>query len=373
MHAFACLVNPAQCAATTVAKASLGQLFSLLTSWVVSSVGWLLHSMAGVLNATGEATSVVHAANPEFTALLRVSPVLLLISLLLATLHSVRRGDAATLWRSFLAVAPACVAAIVLARPLAGVVLAGVDALCGVAGSTVPSGVASLSGALAALSIAPTPGFGVFLLATLVVVGGVLLWCELVVRTVILSLLLVLVPVLVPLAAIPAMRRVAGRLAETFLVVAFSKFFIVVTLALGLSELTSGRATTVITGAVTLALASATPFVVLRLIPTMESSAMHGVDGLRQRATRAAATVPSSPAGLAVAAVLPDAPLPGPPERAEDWGIPMWEPDPNGNWELPPLDGEPPPPPVGLPTLRRGHVVYGSDEIGPTIGWHFDE
>jgi hypothetical protein len=118
-------------------------------------------------------------------------------------------------------------------------------------------------------------------------------------------------------------------------------------------------------------LASLTPFVILRLIPLVEQSALHGVEGLRQRATRAVAAAPSSPVGVAVAALAPDVAPPPPPQRAEDWGIPMWEPGPD--IEMPPFEGEQPPPPVGEPQLRSGHVAYRTDDMGPVIGWHFDE
>ncbi len=373
MHTLVCLVSPAQCAATSIAKASLGDLFGALTAWVLSSVGWLLHATATVLNATGEPASIARAASPEFVALLSVAPILLLVSLLVATLHSLRHGDMGALWRSFLGVAPGCVVAIAIARPVATTLLEAVNELCTTAGSTVPAGEVAIGRALSSLGGAATPGFGLFVLSGLVVLGGVLLWCELVVRAVVLTLLIVLVPVIVPLAAIPAMRRIGWRLAETFVAVAASKFLIVVTLALGLSEVSAGGATTVITGAVTLGLASASPFVILRLIPFVESSALHGVEGLRQRATRTVATAPSSPAGAVVAALAPDAPLPGPPERPEDWGIPLWEPGPDPDWEMPSFEGEPPPPPVGEPILRTGHAVYTSDAGGPVIGWHFDD
>ncbi|MBW4030036.1 MAG: hypothetical protein HIU57_05065 [Acidobacteria bacterium] len=371
MHSLLCLLNPVGCATTSLAKASLGDLFGALTGWVLSSVGWLLRTTATVLNATGEPASITRAATPEFLALASLSPVLLLISLLVSSLHSLRHGDLAALWRNFLGVAPACVFAVVAARPLASLFLRMVDQLCTTAASNVGTGERAVSHALAGLTVASTPGFALFLLAGLVVVGGLLLWCELVVRAVVLTLLIVLVPVIAPLAALPAMRRVGWRLAETFAAVALSKFLIVVTLALGLGELSGGGATTVITGAVTLALASLTPFVVLRLIPLVEQSALHGVEGLRQRATRAVAAAPSSPAGMAVAAMAPDVAMPPAPERAEDWGIPMWPPGPD--IEMPPFDGEPPPPPVGEPRLRTGHVAYSSDDLGPVIGWHFDE
>ncbi|HEY5303240.1 MAG TPA: hypothetical protein VIJ86_04205 [Acidimicrobiales bacterium] len=371
MHALSCFLNPVSCATTSVAKASLGDLFGALTSWVLSSVKWFLSATAGVLNATGEPSSIVRAATPEFMTLTALSPILLLIALLISTLHSLRHGDASSLWRSFLGIAPVCVLAVVAARPLALLVLEAVNQLCTAASSSVGGGEITLSRDLATLSVASTPGFGVFVLAILVVIGGVLLWCELVVRAVVLTLLIVLVPVVMPLSAIPAMRRVGWRLAETFFAVALSKFLIVVTLALGLSELTGSGATTIITGAVTLVLAAGAPFVILRLIPIIEHSALNGLDGLRQRATRAAAAAPSSPVGAAVAALGPNIEMPGPPERPEDWGIPMWE--PGLDIEMPNQDVETPPAPVGEPRTRSGHVAYYTDEGGPVVGWHFDE
>jgi hypothetical protein len=371
MHTFMCFLSPVSCATRSLAKATLGDLFSALTSWVLSSVQWFLHATGVVLNATGEPGSIVAAATPEFTTLTVVSPVLLLVALLISTFHSLRHGDASSLWRSFLGVAPLCVFAIVAARPLATVILEAVNQLCATASASVGVGEKSVGRDLVALSATTVPGFGVFVLAVLVVIGGVLLWCELVIRAVVLTLLIVLVPVVMPLAAIPALRRAGWRLVETFLVVAMSKFLIVVTLALGLSELTGSGATTIITGAVTLVLASATPFVILRLVPIVEHSAVSGLEGLRQRATRAAASAPSSPVGAALAALGPEPIVPGPPERPEDWGIPMWEPGPDV--EMPDQDVETPPPPIGEPRTRPGHVAYYSDDMGPVIGWHFDE
>lgn len=373
MHSLMCFLNPVGCATTSLAKASLGDLFGALTAWILTSVGWLLRATAMVLDSAGQPATIVRAATPEFMALATLSPLLLLISLLVSTLHSLRHGDPVGLWRNLLGVAPACVFGVVAARPLASLFLRMVDQLCATAGSTVGSGERAVSHALTGLTTTATPGFALFVLAALVVLGGVMLWCELVVRAVVLTLLIVLVPVIVPLAALPAMRRVGWRLAETFVAVALSKFLIVVTLALGLSELTGGGATTVITGAVTLALASLTPFVILRLVPVVEQSALHGVEGIRQRGVRAAAVAaaPGSPVAVAVGALASDVEVPSAPERAEDWGIPMWT--PGRDVEMPPLDAQTPPPPVGEPRLRGGHVAYSSDDMGPVIGWHFDE
>lgn len=367
-----CLFNPGGCLTSTLARSTLGDLFNALTSWVLSSVQWLLGAVGDALASASESSTVVNAATPEFTSLVVLAPLLMVTGLLVATLQALRHGDASSLWRVYLGVAPASVLAIALARPLAALSLEAVNQLSNAASANAVSHEAGLITAFAAVSSSTlVPGFGLFLLAVAVVAGSWLLWCELIVRTVVLTLLLVCVPIIVPLSTFPALRRLGWRLAETFFAVAVSKFFIVVALALGLDELQGSSATQVITGAVTLLLATGAPFILLRLIPFVEQSALHNLEGLRQRATRAVQNAPSSPAGGAVRAVMPVPPLPEPPVRPVDLGLEMWE--GGAEMAMPPLDGEPPPPPIGEPQLRGGHVAYHLDEFGPVVGWHFDE
>ena len=168
------------------------------------------------------------------------------------------------------------------------------------------------------------------------------------------------------------MRRLGWRLGETFVAVAVSKFAIVITLVLGLNELTGSSATAVITGAVTLLLATATPYLVLRVVPFLEQSALHQFDGLRSRATRAAATT-TSVAGRAAGAMTPERARPVPANAAGRLGSRNLA--GIGESPMPPLnpDTPAPPPPIGKPRLRGGHVAYGRDDVGPVVGWHFDE
>ena len=49
----------------------------------------------------------------------------------------------------------------------------------------------------------------------------------------------------------------------------------------------------------------------------------------------------------------------------------MWEGTPET--PMPEVTGTKLPPPIGTPTLRGGHVAYRTDEMGPVVGWHFDE
>ena len=127
-------------------------------------------------------------------------------------------------------------------------------------------------------------------------------------------------PVVVPLATFPSLRRIGWRLAETFITVAASKFIIVITLVLGLDELTGSSATEIIAGAVTLLFAACTPYLVLRVVPIIEQSALHQFDGLRSRATRAVTNAPSSPAAQVVRSMAPDVRCPNRQKRVPTSG-----------------------------------------------------
>ena len=363
-----CLLNPATCAAGLVAHATLGDLFNALTNWVVDSVHWILTSAGAVLATTTDPTTVTNAVTPLYATLTTLSPILMLLGLMVATFSALRHGDPSSLWRSYLGVAPACVAAIALARPLAALTLRAVNDVSSTAAASVATRETTLANDLHNI-VGSVPGFGLFLLAVAVVVGSWFLWCEMVVRVVVLALLLVLVPIVAALSTFPSLRRVGWRLAETFVAVAASKFLIVIALVLGLDELTGSSATRVVAGAVTLVLAALTPFVLLRVVPVMEQSALHHVEGLRQRlshgARRAAMGTMNASAMLA-----PEA-MPVAPTTPEDLGFGMWEGD--GELELaPPYEG-PVKAPVGVPRRRGGHVAYTKDDMGPVVTWHFDE
>ena len=365
-----CILHPLSCVTHAAASTVVSGFFNSLTNWILNSVGWFLTTAGAVLNSATEPTTVIRSATTEFNVLINLSPGLLMLGLLVATLQAVRHGDAASLWRVYLGVAPACVLGIFLARPFASLILEAVNQLSSSAASTVIDRQTELSNALTSVA-GVAPAFALFVLAIAVVIGSWLLWCELIIRAVILTLLLVLVPVIVPLATFPAGRRLGWRLAETFLAVAVSKFLIVITLALGFDELLGNSATQVITGALTLILASLSPYLLLKVIPFVETAALHNLEGVRSRLTKSVTNIPSSPLAQAARAILPDAPMPVPEERPEDLGLGMWEGGPEA--PMPVSNGVKSPPPIGTPTPRGGHVAYRTDEMGPVVGWHFDE
>ena len=324
--------------------------------------------MGSWLSATSDPKVVTTAAGPVFEALLFVAPFVALCALCANVLTGLRRLDGPGLARDAALMTPLIVVGVFLARPFATLILHVVDALCSGASAGATKALSQLTLQATTLPSA-IPAFGALLLAIAEVIGAVLIWFELIIRNAVLSLLLCLAPVVFASALWAPLRRLAVRLIETFVAVALTKFVVVVALALGVTAAQSSSATVVLTGIAVVFLAILSPFTLMRVVPLLELSAVHSLEGIRQRATsgvRRAAGVASS----GVARMKPDV-TPGPPLPREDLGLEDWEPGPE--IEFPPLGGTPPPPPVGEPQLRTGKVAYFRDRFGPVMGWHFDE
>jgi hypothetical protein len=362
-----CALNPATCAATAVGEGIVHSLFATLVSWVAASMDWVYGQLAGFLARTSDPATIGSVALPEFRRLLLVAPVVATCAALVTVLSALRRGDGEMMVREVALAAPIIVIGIGAAPALATLALRAVDELCAVAAP----GAASVVGAIATrVDEVPSgvPGFGLLVLDGAGVLGAVLLWFELVVRDAVLALLLALSPVAFAAALWRPARRLAWRLVETFLAAALAKFVVVVALSMGAMALAHGTGFVVVTGVAVVLLAALAPFAVLRLVPLLELSAIHAVAGLRQAATGAARHGARVAASAAGGFPVPD-PAPEPPR--EDLGLEEWPASPEPT--MPDRVGEAPEAPVGQPALRTGHAVLRRDEMGPVLGWHFDE
>jgi hypothetical protein len=364
----ACLVEPIFCVAHTVVSSTTSSIFGGVVNWVAGSSAWAWHELGSFLAASSSPSVVTATARPEFTALLVVAPMVAVCALLGNVLSSLRRGEASSLVHDVAFTTPLLILAIVSAFPFANLILTVVNALCDSAAVNAAAVIGKLTTA-ASVFPASTPGFAELLLDFAGVIGALVLWFELVLRNAVLALLLCLSPIVFAAAVWQPVRKLAVRLVETFIAVAVSKFVVVVALALGASATQSSSGEVVITGIAIVLLATFTPFALLRIVPLVELSALHAMDGMRQRAvsaTRRAATM----AGSAATGMSPTA-MPQPPSTPDDLGLDDWP----GGPELP-LPERPdvrPEPPVGEPTVRGGRVAHLRDHLGPVIGWHFDE
>ncbi len=368
MSLLTCLGSPLLCAGGALSSLSVNGFFNGLAGWVGGSLSWLYDTLGNLVNSPSDAPRIVASASAEYHALLLVAPFVTLLALLSNVIGGLTHGDLGRVLRSALVSVPLVATATLVAPGLAELILQLANALSSVAAVPLGPALRTLVGRSA---FGGMPGFGVLVVALLAAIGGFLLWCDLVVRAVILALLLALSPLVIPLAVVGSLRRLVARLLESFVALALAKVVIVVTLSLGVHELASGWVIAVVTGAVSVLLAALTPFVVLRVVPLLEHSTIHSLEGLRRRSAQAVVDAPSSPAGRVISASLPVPPEPGPPERAEDFGIPMWD---DGEFEVPVASGGTPgEPPVLPPTFRKGRFHVGRDRMGPTLFWHWDD
>jgi hypothetical protein len=363
-----CVVDPLTCVGTSVGSSVLQTALSTFVGWMADASAWVWGQLGDVLTQASGPAVVTTAAGTEYQTLLVLAPLVALCALVANVLGSLRRADGGAILRDLLIAVPVLALAAVSAIPLATLVLAITNGLCSVALANASASITHVASEVALIP-AGTPGLAEVTLDFAAIAGAIILWFELVIRNAVLALLLCLSPLVFASAIWAPLRRTAVRLVETFVALALSKFVVVVALALGLSAASSSAPSVIVTGIATVLLATLMPYVLLRMVPFLENSAVGALEGVRQRAQGAVERgVKAATSGIANA--MP-ADVPGPPERSEDLGLEWW---PSSEWPpLPEVPDTPPTPPVGSPTIRTGHVAYQKDEYGPQLGWHWDE
>ena len=309
-------------------------------------------------------TTYVHQ---EYVRVASISPLIALIALVASVLHGLWRNDGASLVRQTATFLPLGIVATLVGPTLATLILRLTDGL-----ATAVSGDVASQLSLASKQITATaPTFSMFAMTVLCLLAALVLWVELVLRNIVLALLLCTMPLVAAALAWAPARRIAGRLVEAFVAVALSKVAVILALSLGLSGMASTTGASIVVGAATLALAGFAPYLVLRVAPLASHATVHSFEGLRQRAVSSAAGASNHPVAQAVTQVLPSK-MPVTPDLPEDLGLPMWQGVPEQ--PMPPInDGPRPPAPIIPPPVRTGRPVVLRDEMGPVMGWEWDD
>lgn len=364
---WSCLTSPVNCVTSESLSGVGGSIISAVASWVTGDAHtWL--SATGALMAQTTAPHIVTTyVRQEYVRVASISPLIALLALLASVVHGLWRNDGAGLIRHAATFLPLGIVVTLVGPTLATLVLRLTDGLASAVSGDV---VSQLS--LASDQIRTTaPTFSMFAITVLCLLAALLLWVELVLRNIVLALLLCTMPLIVAALMWAPARRIAGRLVEAFVAVALSKVAVVLALSLGLSGMASSNGTSIVIGAATLALAAFTPYLVLRVAPLASHAAVHSFEGFRQRTVSSAAGATNHPVARAVSQVLPSK-MPVTPDPPEDLGLPMWQGVPEQ--PMPPInDGPRPPAPIVAPPARTGRPVVLRDEMGPVMGWEWDD
>lgn len=293
---------------TSVAGSAAGfgvdTVLDAMGSWVSAGATWLLAQIGGVLGAT---TSVDLNA-PWFTShygtMAALAGVVIVPLLLLGIVQSLYRQNASALVRSVVVNVPLAVLLTAVAVKLVELGLAVTDALSAAVaqGAGLDAGhfMASVTLALGGTEAPGQPGvpaFVVFLGSLAVVVGAVMVWVELLIRSAAVYVTVLFLPLALASLAWPAISHWCRRLVDTLVALILGKFVIVSVLSLAAGALAGspgtggGGFTAVLAGAALLILSACAPWTLFRLLPFLEAGAVGHLEGLSHRA-RQSVSVP---------------------------------------------------------------------------------
>jgi hypothetical protein len=312
-------------AAGSVVGFGVGSVLDAVSSWVTSGAVWLLGQIGGVLSAT----TAVDLGAPWFAAhyatMVALAGVVILPLLLLGVVQALYRQSAAMLMRSVLVHVPLAVLLTAVAVTLVQTGLAVTDSLCATVsqGAGLDTGhfMATVTTALAPVQGSAEPGsaptFVLFLGGIAVVVGAVMVWLELLLRSAAVYVAVLFLPLALAGLAWPAIAHWSRRLVDTLAALVLSKLVIVAVLSLAAGALASGTGSTptgaarsgggfasVLAGAALLLLAAFAPWSLFRLLPFIEAGAVGHLEGLAQRARHQASAPVKGLANVALRSAM---------------------------------------------------------------------
>ncbi len=300
-------------AVSQVAGLGIDSVLDALGGWVSDGATWLLTQIGGVVGTT---TSVDLSA-PWFSAhygtMAALAAVVVLPLMLLGVMQAVYRQDASALVRSVAVNVPLAVLLTAVAVKLVELGLALTDAMSAAvaegagldAGHFMASVTLGLSGA-ATTGQSGAPAFILLLGALAVVLGAVMVWVELLIRSAAVYVAVLFLPLALASLAWPAISHWCRRLVDTLVALILGKFVIVSVLSLAAGALAGsggaggGGFTAVLGGAALLMLSAFAPWALFRLIPFLEAGAVGHLEGVSQRTRH---TVSAPVRGLAQVAM----------------------------------------------------------------------
>ena len=294
------------------AKAVAGQILSMLGSAVISGLAdacsQVAHGVLGFMDASsgidleagwwaGERAQAVRGT------VVAVAIGLALVFVFLAVLQGVLSGDVGGMIRLVVKEVPVAAIGTVLVGTVAMLLLKLTD----MASSSVLAGApGDLEAFLRRLAV-PGTAFGNGLLGGVVLavflLAGLFVWVELLVRSALLYLLIAVAPLVLAARVWPVTRGAFRRLCELGVALIVAKFAVAVALALGAAALAGGGPRlaspgvaeaagislgSLLAGASLMAMAAFTPFVVLRILPVLETAVI--AQGVSRSPVRAAQT-----------------------------------------------------------------------------------
>ncbi len=286
-------------AGSVASTASTALGLAALGAAVVVSAAVVLHEAAGALGATTTPQLQSTWFSGTYWRMAAIAALLTLPFLFAATVQAALRSDVGLLARAAFGYLPLAMLSIAVAAPVTTLLLAASDEMCGLISSAASDAAPHVLfrtaidvGALTAL----TGPFLAFLIGLFMIGAAFALWIELLVREAAVYVVVLMLPVAFAALTWPARRIWAIRAVELLVALVLSKFAIVAVLSLGGAAIGASvghaNVTGAMAGAVLIALATVSPWALLRLIPLAEIAS--GAAGALRGEMRSATTSPSA-------------------------------------------------------------------------------
>ena len=271
--------------ATAPIKAAGDEVMQGVTAWVAKGAGWLIGQAGKLINET----TTPRIGSPWFLRQYRTMGALAAVFavplLLLSVLQGVLKREGGVIVRAAFVQLPAAFLLTAIAVTVVQLLLQLTDQMSAAVAASVGNdakeffsdtgkSLGSVTGTAAGATQVPL--FAVFLAALIAAAGAFCVWLELLVRAAAIYVAVLFLPFTFVAMIYPPSARWCRRLVEILLAIIFAKFVIVAIMALAAAGLGQSRGDEafqgVLAGAALMVLAAFSPFVLLRLIPFVEST-----------------------------------------------------------------------------------------------------
>ena len=297
--------NAVSGAAGSVAGAGVGALFSEATGWVGSGAVWLIAQVGRAMSATTSIDLSAGWFTAHETVMASLAAAVVLPMACCAAIQAVYRQNASMLVRTFVVHLPLALLLTGVAVTVVRMALAVTDAMSATVLSSAGVDTANMFSGLFVILLPATvaggpivPGFVAFIGGLLVVAAALVLWLELVVRAMAVSVAVLFLPLALAALVWPSVAHWCRRLTDTLVALILSKLVVAAVLSLAASAVAGGLGlsssgngggfASVVTGIALLLIATLSPFTLLRLVPAVEAGAVAHLESSRHRLKNAA-------------------------------------------------------------------------------------
>ncbi len=270
-----------------------GAVFDAAGQWVAAGATWFLRQLVSVVSATTAPPITSAWFTGRLGVMTAIGAVLALPLTLCAVVQAIVRQSPGMVVRIAAVNLPVALTLTGMAVTVVHLGLSITDTLSSdilaTSGTSASGALSPLAGAFGSVTASGAPSFALLLGAVVVAVAALGLWLEMAIRSAAVSVAVLFLPLVMAAFVWPAVSHWCRRLADTLAALILSKLVIVGALGLATAalgnglggQLDKGGFGALVTGAALLVVASAAPFILLRLIPAVEAGAVAQLETAR--------------------------------------------------------------------------------------------